>query len=139
MEGARYLHAARLLANHDISKTTLQGDETHTGFLKLLEYKQKLLKRFIHVEHPKHGFLENERATSARTLLTISRTRTRLPLQADLSWVGSMAPSSVEALQFIEDGHVAIGPGTCHMAGTGCKQHGHTQVQPPSTPARMHA
>ena len=119
------MYASKMLANDDISKATLTGDKTHTGLLKLLEFKHTFLKHFINVELPKHGFPEQDRELiRAHTATHALYAKMVAASTGDTTWTGSLANSSTEALRFLEE-RTSLGtgshvrPGTCHLAGTG--------------------
>ncbi len=93
-----------LLENEDITKMTLQGDKSHTGLIALLEVKYQIMQHWLDVELPKHGFSDADRRLIRETTASHSVYRAKVATSsaADVSWMGSMAQSSILALQFIE-------------------------------------
>ncbi len=91
------------MANEDITKNFLAGDRYHTGLVRLLEYKQKVLGHWLDVELPKHGFMEKDRQLIREHMADHQTYRAMVALGGNWSWIGQMKPSSIDALRLLED------------------------------------
>ncbi len=104
------------MANDDITKTLLSGDRYHTGLVRLLEYKRRVLIHWLDVELPKHGFLEKDRQLIRQHMADHPTYRKMVaPGGGNLSWIGQMKPSSIDALRFLEDS-LRFCHGVAHVA-----------------------
>jgi len=119
---------AGLIQNDDVTKTVLGGTHNAIGLCTLLQFRRQALNRYLHVELPKLGThfedLEVFRAVFADHEVYRKQVR-GISQGVDTTWKARFLPSSLLALDFLEDGMSPRGEtgkmlGTHLLKGTWC-------------------
>ena len=85
----------------ELTKGTLLGDKHVCGYVTLFEYKHQVLNHWITVVVPRAKILEKDRVAIQRALANHQACEQYM-WGDDLAWQGSLLPSSLDCLDFLE-------------------------------------